>query len=75
MADLADLANDKNDELILSTLNNRPNFDQPRDHACEDYSNEIPEQRRALGNVKLCIDCQIAIENDSKHNFKKVGYL
>ena len=29
MADLADLANDKNDELILSTLNNRPNFDQP----------------------------------------------
>jgi phage/conjugal plasmid C-4 type zinc finger TraR family protein len=75
MADPVDIANDKNDELILNTLNNRPHFDRPSAHECEDCGNKIPEQRRALGNVKLCIDCQISIENDSKHKFRKVGYL
>lgn len=74
MADLADIANDKNEELIHSTLINRPNFDLPSAHECEMCGNEIPEQRRALGNVKLCIDCQIAIESDSKHNFRTMGY-
>lgn len=67
MADIADVANEKNEELLSSTLNNRPNFDLPSAHECEHCGNEIPSQRRTLGGVKYCIDCQTAIESKSKH--------
>ena len=67
MADLADIANDKNDELVFQALSNRPSFDQASAYECRNCGDEIPAQRRALGNVKLCIDCQTAVESNSKH--------
>ncbi|WP_373866478.1 TraR/DksA C4-type zinc finger protein [Acinetobacter bereziniae] len=45
----------------------RAQFQGESEHECIYCGNEIPQQRRALGNVKLCIDCQTAVESDSKH--------
>ncbi|WP_407324672.1 TraR/DksA C4-type zinc finger protein, partial [Acinetobacter baumannii] len=48
-------------------LANIKHFDQVSNYECEDCGAEIPERRRTLGNVKLCIDCQTAVESKSKH--------
>lgn len=74
MADFADVASNLEQERLNHSLAERVNFQGESEKICMDCGNEIPEQRRTLGNVKLCIDCQIAIESDSKHNFKTVGY-
>lgn len=36
-------------------------------HECEDCGSEIPENRRKLGNVKLCIQCKTIEEKRAKH--------
>ncbi|HEN9526056.1 TPA: TraR/DksA C4-type zinc finger protein [Acinetobacter baumannii] len=67
MADPVDMAEGIAEERIQQTLSNRPTFDGESEHECINCGNEIPERRRALGNVKLCIDCQTAVESNSKH--------
>ncbi|MHA4952219.1 TraR/DksA family transcriptional regulator [Acinetobacter pittii] len=67
MVDFADVADGLAEERIQQTLSQRPQFDGESEHECMNCGNEIPERRRALGNVKLCIDCQTAVESDSKH--------
>lgn len=67
MVDFADVAESIAEETIQQTLLNRQTFDGESEHECMNCGNEIPERRRALGNVKLCIDCQTAVESDSKH--------
>lgn len=67
MVDFADVAESIAEETIQQTLSNRQTFDGESEHECMNCGNEIPERRRALGNVKLCIDCQTAVESNSKH--------
>ena len=67
MADLADTANEEIENRLLRALEQRQDFTAPSAIECESCGNAIPEQRRALGGVKFCIECQSAIENDLKH--------
>ncbi|MBD1220576.1 TraR/DksA C4-type zinc finger protein [Acinetobacter seifertii] len=67
MADPVDIAEGIAEERIQQTLSNRQTFDGESEHECEECGAEIPERRRALGNVKLCIDCQTAVESKVKH--------
>ncbi|MBD1229824.1 TraR/DksA C4-type zinc finger protein [Acinetobacter seifertii] len=73
MADPVDIAEGIAEERIQQTLSNRQTFDveseksNVSEHECEECGAEIPERRRALGNVKLCIDCQTAVESKVKH--------
>ncbi len=75
MADFADVASEIEADRLALSLQNRQCYDTESEYECQECGNEIPERRRALGGVKLCIDCQIAVESDLKHNFKTVGYL
>ncbi len=67
MADFADMASDIEQQRLQQSLANRAVFDGESEHECTHCGNEIPTQRRSLGNIKLCIDCQTAVESDSKH--------
>lgn len=67
MVDFSDTASDLETERLNQSLANRAVFDGESEHECIHCGNEIPQQRRSLGNVKLCIDCQTAVESDSKH--------
>lgn len=67
MADIADKASDYADELLKQTLVNRQKFDTESKYECLECGSEIPEQRRALGNVTLCVGCQTALESNLKH--------
>ncbi|OTG68285.1 conjugal transfer protein TraR [Acinetobacter sp. ANC 4470] len=73
MPDLADVANEMMDERLALTLNNRQQYNTVSEYQCEDCGTEIPEQRRALGGVKLCISCQTLVENKQKHFCGKVN--
>ena len=66
MADLADGAGEISDERLAYALENRQQYNQVSEFECLECGNEIPEQRRALGNVKLCIGCQMAVETENK---------
>ncbi|AMC15941.1 TraR/DksA family transcriptional regulator [Acinetobacter baumannii] len=67
MADFADVASTLSEQDLDHALANIKHFDQVSNYECDDCGAEIPERRRALGNVKLCIDCQTAVESKSKH--------
>ncbi|BFM89292.1 TraR/DksA family transcriptional regulator [Acinetobacter baumannii] len=67
MADFADVASTLSEQDLDHALANIKHFDQVSNYECEDCGAEIPERRRALGNVKLCIDCKTAVESKSKH--------
>ena len=58
MADFADVASTLSEQDLDHALANIKHFDQVSNYECEDCGAEIPERRRALGNVKLCIDCR-----------------
>lgn len=73
MSDPADVANEIMAEHLAITLNNRQQYDTLSEYECEECGTEIPEQRCALGGVKLCIGCQTAIENNQKHYRRKVN--
>ena len=67
MADYADVANDISEQDLGIALANIKHFYQPSFHECEDCGAEIPEQRRKLGGVTLCIACQSVLEAKQKH--------
>ena len=67
MADLVDIANDEQDKLLEQCIANRANFNVISEKECRSCGNDIPEQRRALGGVTYCVECQSALEKDLKH--------
>ena len=67
MADYADVANDISEQDLGIALANIKHFDQVSNYECEDCGAEIPEQRRKLGGVTLCITCQSVLEAKQKH--------
>ena len=66
MADLADVAGEISDERLAYALENRQQYNLVSEFECLECGNEIPEQRRALGGVTLCIGCQTVVENENK---------
>lgn len=67
MADFADVASDLEQERLTQSLNNRRQFDTASELDCEDCGAEIPAQRRALGGVTRCVQCQTNFEAKQKH--------
>nr|WP_298892200.1 TraR/DksA C4-type zinc finger protein [uncultured Acinetobacter sp.] len=66
MPDAVDIAQETIEQNLSHTLQNAQRFDTPSNFECE-CGNQIPEQRRKLGAVKLCIECQTALETKQKH--------
>ena len=58
MTDEVDFAQGNIEAHIDRVVAGRKMFDAESLHECEDCGIEIPMQRRALGGVKYCIDCQ-----------------
>lgn len=67
MADYADVASTLSEQDLDHALANIQHFDRVSNYECEDCGEEIPEQRRKLGAVTLCIGCQTAFEAKQKH--------
>ena len=43
-------------------------FNGPSERFCLECGEEIPERRRALGNVTLCFDCKTLEEEQQQRN-------
>ena len=67
MADYADVASDITETDLEHSLQNIRLFEFPSNFECEECGAEIPEQRRRLGSVTLCIACQTVFETKQKH--------
>lgn len=67
MVDFADVASDLEQERLTKSLNNRRQFDAVSELDCDDCGEEIPAQRRTLGGVTRCIQCQTNFEAKQKH--------
>ncbi|WP_042891617.1 TraR/DksA C4-type zinc finger protein [Acinetobacter junii] len=67
MADYADVASDITETDLERSLQNIRRFEFPSNFECEECGAEIPEQRRRLGSVTLCIACQTVFETKQKH--------
>lgn len=67
MADFADVAADIAQTDLEHTLQNARRIEFPSHFYCEECGAEIPEQRRKLGSVTLCIGCQTLLEAKQKH--------
>ncbi|MHA3079525.1 TraR/DksA C4-type zinc finger protein [Acinetobacter sp. ANC 5502] len=72
MADLADFAASVIEDSLAQTLMHAQKFDAVSEHECEECGDEIPEQRRKLGGVTLCVTCQSVLEMKRKQHR---GYL
>lgn len=66
MADCADIANAVIENNLSSRLAFRVSYQQVSAFECEYCSEMIPEQRRKLGGVTRCMDCQVAFEQGRK---------
>lgn len=64
MADMVDVANDAMEVIGLRLP--KSTFVGVSLHECEECGSEIPENRRKLGNVKLCIACKSVEEKRAK---------
>lgn len=63
MSDWADLASDQEQRCRDAVLAARPVFGGQSLATCEDCGNAIPPQRQhAIAGVRLCVDCQAALE-------------
>lgn len=67
MVDLVDMAEDFRAQQLQASISSRPQFDKESELDCEDCGVEIPAQRRALGGVTRCVQCQINFEAKQKH--------
>lgn len=67
MVDLVDMAEDFRAKQMQEKLNARPQFEADSELDCNDCGEEIPTQRRALGGVTRCIQCQTNFEEKQKH--------
>ncbi|GAA5003377.1 TraR/DksA C4-type zinc finger protein [Acinetobacter puyangensis] len=62
MSDEIDKANDLAEMLLKEQILNRVIFNGISLLQCEECGDEIPEQRRNLGGVRLCVECQSLME-------------
>ena len=63
MVDSVDIANLEIEQALTASLTRRNHYQAQQSLCeCEDCGEVIPEQRRKLGAVTRCIDCQIAFE-------------
>ena len=67
MADIADIATESIETALANTIQNIRRFEAPSLFECEECHETIPEQRRKLGGVTLCITCQSVLEAKQKH--------
>ena len=67
MADYADVASDITETDLEHSLQNIRRIEFPSAFECEECDSVIPEQRRRLGSVTLCVGCQTALEAKQKH--------
>lgn len=58
MTDDVDFAQENIEAHIDCIIAERKMFDVESLHECKDCGIEIPMQRRAIGGVKYCIECQ-----------------
>lgn len=67
MADPVDLATDSAvdvNQVVLDGLKNVQDIES--NHFCEKCEDDIPEERRKLKNVTLCVFCQTDLERKAK---------
>lgn len=64
--DIADIASAREDDLRAQALNKIPKHTGISRTHCIHCDSAIPAQRRALGGVIRCIDCQTVYEHQSK---------
>lgn len=67
MVDLVDMAEEFQAMNLQDRINARAQFTAHSNRECEDCGGEIPAQRRALGGVTRCIQCQTNFEAKQKH--------
>ena len=67
MVDLVDIAEEFRAKQLQEQLNARPQFYAVSHFECDECGDVIPEQRRKLGGVTLCIACQSVLEAKQKH--------
>ena len=68
MVDLVDMAEDFHALQLQEQINARPQFHAVSNFECDECGDVIPEQRRKLGGVTLCVTCQGALEAKQKHH-------
>ena len=66
-----DIANDSHDKMRSIILSNRVTFEGESETHCEECGEEIPEKRRKLGGVKMCVDCKEISDKNSSHYNKR----
>ncbi len=67
MVDLVDMAEELRAQQLQEKLNSRMQFEAESQLECENCGTEIPVQRRILGGVTRCLECQISFESKQKH--------
>lgn len=67
MADFADIASEISETNLEHSIHNARRIEFPSAFECEECGADIPEQRRRLGSVTLCIGCQTVLEAKQKH--------
>lgn len=72
MADMVDIAQDCIPNIQKEIDKIQSMFIGESNTECEECGEEIPERRRKLGNVKLCVDCANDLEK-RLNKTKKIG--
>lgn len=67
MADFADMASDLEQERLSHSLAERVSFQGESLYGCAECGTEIPAQRRAIGGVTRCVECQTCFESQQHH--------
>lgn len=67
MVDLVDMAEEFRAHQLEQQILARTQFSAHSHHECDDCGEEIPAQRRTLGGVTRCIQCQTEFEAKQKH--------
>ena len=62
MTDEIDVAMKLQEEQMQQALKNRKVFIGESEQYCLECEGVIPEKRRALGGIKLCVFCQMQLE-------------
>lgn len=66
MSDLADIAQQHMEAMSALVPRIRQDYSSSSLKECEECGNDIPEGRRKLGGVRLCIECQRVRESRTR---------
>lgn len=78
MANEADIAQEyiiDQNEVAFATISSMMSIKNvlPSEHYCLDCGFEIPEQRRKIGGVEFCVECQTLLEKYPNIRFDSKG--